>query len=141
MATKERKLTLMAPARKSQAVSETGEEDPAVLLSSYSETFLACRDLRHPWRSTGLFAGDRGDLFRVLVCDRCSTERTDHWSRDGRTRHPSSYRYPDSYRLTGGGVSAELVRHEIVTRLPIFGSRDEMLSSMFTKAGRPRKQA
>lgn len=72
------------------------------VLMSVSE----CRDLRHAWRND---RGDRqGRMFtRILVCDRCQTERHELLNSKGMLAKKPTYKYPATYRVPGGPLTAE----------------------------------
>jgi hypothetical protein len=113
------------------------EEDPEYALHSYDDTFLECRDLRHHWTAQGVYQ-QGSEILRQLVCAQCGTERTDVWSPDGRVRYGGHYRYADGYHIGAGGVSQAMVRHEVVNRVTVYATKDEMLAALFTKKGAPR---
>lgn len=97
-------------------------------LADYDDDFIECRDLRHPWQVVGYFRNG-GMVSRRLQCQRCPTVRIDVWSRSGQ-RVDSHYVYPPGYQIhgTGGHVSPEMIRKEVMKRVDIFGNKEEMLT-------------
>src|SRR5262245_39589491 len=69
--------------RSAVATSKSHEDsDGAVLDASYPDTYLDCRTIQHDWRRIGCYHA-YGELVRVLHCNRCGTDRHDHWSASG----------------------------------------------------------
>lgn len=121
-----------------------GEEKPrnaAEALGGQKMEFLECRDLRHPWRSLGMFyatVNGRREVHRKLVCERCGTEATDRWSPKG-MRIVRAYKYAPGYEAhVGIRIKPVDVRREVLNRLPVFGSEEEMLASLFRGGRRKR---
>jgi hypothetical protein len=117
-----------------EAEAETTELD-----KSYPANFLDCRDLRHPWRAVGYYHAG-GYIIRVLICPRCDTTRRDRWSADG-SRYPPTYTYPDGYRIGGGGVAMYEVRQEVLSRVTVYETEDQMNAELFKPRRRTRKGA
>lgn len=104
----------------------------------YDDTYLTCRDLRHHWELIGYYHQD-GGVNRVLLCGRCEAERTDTWTTGG-ARVKATYTYPDGYRLTDGTTPAD-VRTEVLHRVVVFDSVEDMHSGLMPTAKRNRKRA
>lgn len=100
----------------------------------YDDTYLDCRDLRHPWKVVGFYR-QAGDIRRILECTRCGTQRNDHWHSDGQ-REPSSYSYAEGYQVEGGFDTYE-VRREVIRRATIFKSIQHLLDAA-TAEGTPK---
>jgi hypothetical protein len=102
---------------------------PGPILSRYDGVYLDCRNLGHVWRIAGYYR--EGDaVLRRLECQRCGTERTDRWRRDG-FRPSARYHYVDGYRMTEGEpVTPTDVRAEMMRRATIYKSQEEMLAAM-----------
>lgn len=123
-------------ARRLAVVTEEAEEDPVVALQSYDDAFLECRDLRHAWVTQGAYRAGT-EVRRRLACSRCGTERTDHWSPTGGERYGNSYRYVDGYRVVHGATAA-LVRQEVMNRVTVYETEEQMLNALFAKPRRKR---
>ena len=67
-------------------------------LLDLDETFLLCRDVHHAWTVDRYSAASRGGVERVLLCERCGTERVDEWTLSG-MRVTAHYHYADGYQL------------------------------------------
>ena len=107
--------------------SEAAEQlaDPQDALRAYDETFLECRDLRHPWQALGYYRNN-GEVRRALVCTRCGMERTDVWSSGG-ARVGSNYAQPEGYAIRGTEhVSYAYVRVEVMRRANVYRSENQM---------------
>lgn len=128
----------MATRTKHLRAVTTTDEAPTELDASYPEKFLDCRDLRHPWQRVGSYHLS-GDIIRVLHCPRCGTDRRDKWAPSG-YRRPSTYDYPDGYRIGDGGASALDVRQEVLRRFVVYESEDDMNAALL-KSRRRRKAA
>jgi hypothetical protein len=99
-----------------------------VRLAGYDGTYLNCRNLGHVWGTVGFFEL-AGVVRRRLTCQRCDTDRTDRWERNG-FRRSSSYDYVDGYRLEGDAPKPVEVRLELMRRATIYRSEDEMLAAI-----------
>lgn len=99
-------------------------------LAGYSDTYLQCRrgNLGHVWTLVGYFQ-DGGMVKRRTVCARCDATKEDTW-RPTAERIKSRYKHPDDYRIPGG-ASAQDVRVEVLSRVHVYGSEDEMLAGLF----------
>lgn len=113
------------------------DDDYADLDSNYPGKFLECRSLQHRWKLIGFFH-QGGEVVRALVCERCDMDRHDYWSRGG-ARLRSNYHQPDGYRIGNGGASQWEVRQEVLNRVTVYGSEDQMHASLM--AGKGRKAA
>ena len=78
---------------------------------------------------SGFFEAN-GEVIRALVCERCTTDRHDRWSRNG-YRYGSTYNHPDGYRIGNGGASAWEVRQEVLTRVTVYASAEAMNAAIF----------
>lgn len=96
----------------------------AAALHSLDGTFLVCRDLHHAWGVDHYATGANGAVTRVLLCERCGTERVDEWTLRG-ARVRAFYRYPDGYQLTGAGAGydREAMRREVLQRAGVRTNR------------------
>lgn len=112
--------------------SDGHQPDEGIIPDDYSDTYLACRDLRHAWEPHGYYRGAEGGIHRWLVCLRCRMERTDDWL-GSQVRH--RYNRPDGYRLPGR-VHAVEVRNAVLDRVPIHRSEEEMRAA----SRRPRRR-
>jgi hypothetical protein len=103
-------------------------------LTQYDGTYLECRNLGHVWRVAGYYR-DGDAVLRRLGCQRCETERTDRWRRDGE-RLSARYAYADGYRMgTGEGVKPYEVRAEMMRRATVYRNEAEMFAAL-TEAAR-----
>ena len=107
-------------------------------LASYDASFLACRDIRHAWRTMGWFYAK--DSFgqvcrRRLRCDRCGTVRTDTLSG---LQPKRTYEYADEYHLPKTPLSE--IRGEVMARAHVYES-EEALDAEVTATGRKRRKA
>jgi hypothetical protein len=103
------------------------------LLRGYDEVFLDCRDLRHQWAVDGYYRTPEGQVHRDLTCGRCGTERTDRWDRASGDRLPSHYRYVGGYKVDsfdGERVGPNDVRLEVLRRVKVYASEEQMLAAM-----------
>lgn len=101
------------------------EFDTEEVLSSYSESFLDCRGINHPWQQIGFYR-DGGSTCRLLVCTRYGTERVDRWTANGE-RLKNNYRNrPDGYQIRGHHVSHRDIRQEILRRVRVFDTYQAM---------------
>ena len=102
------------PPRKRPSAALTPVADA---LTELEPDFLLCRDVRHPWRIDGYRTAERGTVERMLVCDRCGTERLDRWTLRGE-RVGHQYRYARGYQLRGveGSGVGEVLRREVLRR-------------------------
>lgn len=115
-------------------------QDHAEVLHGFDDKFLDCRDLRHPWTRVGYFR--QGVLIRRrLVCERCGTERLDRWrhTRSGVIREPATYTYATGYRVRGESFNAAEIREELLSRVDIYDSEQQLLES-FANGGRRRQR-
>lgn len=105
------------------------------------DKYLDCRDLRHPWRSVGVFyaPGKNGrEVHRRLVCPRCGTEATDRWTPKG-GRIARTYVYPKDFKVhVGVGVKPQDVRREVMNRVTVYANEDDMVAALFQGRGRKR---
>jgi len=117
------------------ATSKSHEDsDGAVLDGSYPDTYLDCRTIQHDWHRIGCYHA-YGELVRVLHCNRCGTDRHDHWSASGHRMRAATYDYPDDYKLSGGPALWE-VRRESISRMTIYESADALNAAIL--GGRKR---
>lgn len=124
--------------RGSKPKSIQGEQfDTSDALHSYDDTYLMCRDLRHSWSVVGYFDAG-GYVNRRLACSRCPTTRTDRLERRTGARAHPKYDYPDDYKI-GGRVAASDVVREVLDRVTVYGSEEQLMTSML--APRKRKRA
>ena len=108
------------------------------LLHDYDSTFLECRSVAHRWVVVGYYR-QAGEILRRLVCDRCDTERTDHWRPTG-ARIANAYRHADGYLLAGtGGVDRTIVRREVLGRVNVYENEESMVQALFKRNGRTKK--
>src|SRR5215471_13737022 len=84
------------PPRKSRRGRE-GTTPVADALRDLAADHVECRDLAHAWRVDGYTSGS-GNVHRLLVCDRCGTERRDVWML-ARARVGTRYAYAYGYAL------------------------------------------
>lgn len=101
--------------------------DLITALGEQSDTFLACRDMRHAWQwqtdytpsTVGAGRKARATVVRSLICTRCKTVRYDEYALPDFDRVKSTYTYPDNYVTKGhtGHIPVASVRGEIVSRL------------------------
>jgi hypothetical protein len=117
----------------------TDETERTELDSSYPQTFLECRDIRHPWQIVGYYH-QGGEIVRTLTCPRCGTDRRDYWSPGGMRRR-NVYSYADGYRIGDGGVSMFEVRQEVLHRVTVYENEDDMNASLFKPRRRAKKGA
>src|SRR5262245_35777315 len=96
-------------------------------LQAYAAEYLECRNLGHQWRTIGFFESG-GLVKRRITCQRCDTDRTDRWQRDGVRRSPS-YSYADGYRLAGFNPPAQALRVETIRRAVVYESETAMLDA------------
>lgn len=124
-------------------VVQGDEEKPrnaSQALQQQSMEYLECRDLRHPWSVVGMFyttVHGRKEVHRRLVCARCGTEATDRWSPKG-ARVNRHYKYAPGYQSKGIRIKPQDVRREVLQRVTVFGSEEEMLTGLFSGRGRRR---
>jgi hypothetical protein len=97
-------------------------------LQSYPDEYLECRQMGHQWHRVGYFESG-GLVKRRITCQRCDTDRTDRWERDGLRRSPS-YSYPQEYRLQGFNPPAQALRVETMRRATIYESEEAMLAAL-----------
>lgn len=109
-----------------------------VVLSTYDETYLECRNLGHVWRVLGYFRAPAGTVVRHLRCQRCETIRVDHWGFTG-DRYPSRYHHAEGYLLpdVGAPIRAYEIRVETIRRATIYETEADMLASL--DGGRRRR--
>lgn len=110
-------------------------------LVQQSAEYLECRDLRHPWSIVGSFyatVNGRKEVHRKLVCARCGTEATDRWSPRG-NRINRVYKYAEGYQVEGVRIKPVDVRREVLNRVTVFATEDEMVAGLFS--GRRKKRA
>lgn len=119
---------------RSRKTPKSDPEHEAPALDQLEEKFLACRDLRHAWAAAGYWKGNFGFVHRRLVCSRCKTVRLDRWEGGDVKRQ---YEYPDGYRVEGR-VHAIDVRDELLRRVHVYGSQEEMMAAL---AGGKRRAA
>lgn len=91
-------------------------------LDDYPATYLACRDLQHAWEIDSWYR-EGGEIRRVLLCNRCGTERHDRWTRSAE-RLNGSYVYADDY-MVEGGVDRVDVRLAAMGRARVYASYEE----------------
>lgn len=115
----------------------------AEALHDSPEEFLDCRDLRHPWQAIGVFyvqkPGKPKEVHRKLVCTRCGTEATDRWKPNGQ-RIARQYKYVEGYQAEGAHIRPVDVRKEVLTRVTVYATEEDMLTSLFSPS-RGRKRA
>lgn len=108
-------------------------------LSTQTDEFLECRDLRHPWTAVGMFYVGK-EIHRKLVCARCETEAVDRWTPKG-GRINRQYKYPQGYQAhVGIRIKPVDVRREVLTRVPVYNTEQEMMAALIS-GGRARKRA
>ena len=117
------------------AVTPTTDERTEID-ASYPDRFLECRALQHRWVTVGFYHAN-GEIVRSVTCERCSTDRHDHWSPRG-ARLRATYDHTDGYLIHGGGrTSAHEVRHEVLNRVTVYDSAEAMTAALFgTKRGK-----
>lgn len=107
-----------------------------LVLGSYDNTYLGCRDHGHVWDVVGYYRLD-GQVRRRMDCLRCGTERLDRWGLDG-YRFGSTYHYVEDYVVPededGNRVTTTDVRLEVLARATVYASQDEMLAAMTLRA-------
>jgi hypothetical protein len=87
------------------------------------DSYLQCRDLGHLWRPyTASWESQERAYRRVLVCTRCTTERTQWVSANGHISHGNAYAYPDGYSAPAGtgrmdGGARDALRLQSVLRM------------------------
>jgi hypothetical protein len=101
-------------------------------LGDYEGSWLECRNLGHIWKVWGYYR--RGaDVYRHLDCQRCHTERVDHWGSNG-ARLGNRYHYIDGYQLRSDDdhprITTTDVRLEMMTRAKVFASEEAMVEAM-----------
>lgn len=106
--------------------SDPEVEAPA--LDQLEEKFLRCRDLRHSWKEVGYWRDSSGEN-RRLVCSGCRTIGYDTWV-PGLGKKPRRYEYPDGYRIEGGRIASEDVHEEIMRRVTVYNSQEEMMAAL-----------
>jgi len=82
------------------------------------DAFTDCRDLGHLWRPhDGGRATKWSGWFRVLLCSRCNTERTQEIDGYGHVM-ANRYRYASGYQTPKGSdpVSRDTFRLSVITR-------------------------
>jgi hypothetical protein len=124
---------LATPTKHLRAV--TSEPAPTELDASYPDKYLTCRDIRHHWQVVGYYHAN-GEIVRTVTCRNCGTDRRDYWSPGGMRRR-NVYSYPDDYRIGDGGVSMFEVRQEVLSRVTVYETEDQMNASLF----KPRRRA
>lgn len=117
------------------------ERDHAQRLHDLPEDFLRCRDLRHAMEPLGAFR--RGmEVHRTVICVRCNTERTDVWRIDTGARERAQYKYSKGYQVQGlGPIQAFEIRREVMDRVTIFETQEDMLQAVFRRQARAKKKA
>lgn len=134
-------------ARKARAKKRLAERKPPTkpltrneletTISNYDETFLECRDLRHPWAVVGYFRNGAG-ITRIMQCRRCPTKRFQTVSARGEILS-NRYEYPDGYQISGtgaGGVPNAEIRRVVFSRVSIFNSEHDMMATLVESGGR-----
>lgn len=86
-------------------------------LLSKPDTFLDCREMRHPWIRKGYFHwSDQGRraICRVSTCPSCGSDKLSFFYASGRLMD-TRYEYSDHYLLTGEGkvTNADVVLESI----------------------------
>lgn len=114
-------------------------KNAAEALKGQTDEYLDCRDLRHPWSKIGAYYVGK-QIHRTLVCTRCGTEATDVWTSTGR-RLARRYKYAKGYQAKGLRIRPLDVRREVLHRVEVFASEDEMLAGLFSNQGRRRRRA
>jgi hypothetical protein len=75
----------------------------AEVLDTLSDEFISCRDWGHSWQPHRFIVTKGRKLFHViLVCDRCSTQKTKQIDSNGELIN-SSYVYPKGYLIPAYG--------------------------------------
>ena len=101
-------------------------------LAKLDDQHLKCRDLLHHFEVVGFFYAD-GLVRRQLVCRNCTAEGIDTWSPTG-LRFPRRYKLPANYKIQGEGpVPKQLVRQEVLARVTVHASHEDMLASLFKR--------
>lgn len=110
-------------------------------LGEYDDTFLECRTLLHAWKVIGHYRQE-GHVRRSLVCMRCGTSGTDIWRpQDARRIRRKYSEYPEGYRISGfGHIPAQVFRAQILNRVKIFETEEQMLEALFAQAP-PRRRS
>lgn len=92
-------------------------------LSTYDESYLECKDMRHRWTLVQPYERQpSGWVTRVLTCERCGTTRTDNYAilnNNRLARAGSSYKYPEGFSFRGLPQAenlSEVVRFEAYLR-------------------------
>lgn len=131
----------MAP-RTSLKVVHEGEapRNAREALTQQKMEHLQCRDLRHPWSVVGLFyvkIHGKQEIHRRLVCSRCGTEATDRWTPGG-GRINRQYKYVEGYEAKGLRIKPKDVRREVLNRVDVYESEEDMLGALF-RGGRKKR--
>lgn len=112
-------------------------EKHAGSIKNYDESFLMCRGEAHYWMLIGYYrTTDPKVLGRIMLCDRCDTQRKDRWERATGYRLASSYVYPDGYQIDHSKNPADKadIRKEVMRRVDVWANEDQMMN------GRRRKK-
>lgn len=112
------------------------KREAAEALHESKDEFLECRDLRHPWKVQGLFYVG-AEIHRRLVCPRCKTVATDRWTPRGE-RIARQYQYPKGYQAKGVRIRPIDVRKEVLTRVDVWETEEDMKASLFNGGRRKR---
>lgn len=118
------------PESKVVPITRTQKRAATEALHETSDAFLECRDLHHPWTVVGCYYVG-SEVHRKLVCERCDTEATDRWTGRGE-RIRRTYKYAEGYKLAAGvRITPILVRREVLSRVEVYDSEDQLLKSLF----------
>lgn len=100
-------------------------------LHDYDDTWLECRDLKHAWKTLGVFRDANGNRVRVLKCERgCEVAGFDLLGVGGERVKPRRYKYPDGYKSLGK-VEVTDLRVESIRRTKIYRSEAAMAAEVF----------
>lgn len=133
MAATDRKLRVV------QAASPRQRREAGEALHETTKEFLECRDLRHHWSAVGMFWVG-AEVHRKLVCERCDTVATDVWSKKGE-RIQRAYKYPPGYQVKGIRITPIDIRREVLTRVKVYDTEEQLMKSLMTRGTKARKRA
>lgn len=117
----------MIKTRTKKAKSDPTVEDQ---IAEFSDTILACRDVRHAWAVDAPYykvpmqGARKGQIFakRIIACMRCDTQRVEIYriKKHNVERVSVFYKHPEGYSLHGvkrGTNTVSMVRREQIRRL------------------------
>jgi hypothetical protein len=111
------------------ATRKTAAPDALQLLTEMPDEFLECRDLRHVFFPVGYYRSN-GYVHRRLQCGRCGGLGRDTWDSQGRRVKPRGYELPEGYRVKGTGGVATDVRKEVLSRVTVYASENQMAAEL-----------